>query len=77
MSKCGYTIWPYTENNRCVLEPHEGNQHQDRRGRKFDHAQYLPGERKRWADLTPQEQLNVAFCGDPDDDDSVDENSDS
>ena len=69
--RCGYTIWPYTENNFCVLDPHEAGDHQDKRGRKFNHAGYLKGERKRWADLNPQEQINVAFSGDPDDDDSV------
>jgi len=39
-SQCGYTIWPYTENNRCVREKHIGL-HRDARGRQFNNAGYI------------------------------------
>lgn len=43
---CGEVVWPYTENNVCVLEePHEGQDHQDSRGRRFMIAGYVKGER--------------------------------
>jgi hypothetical protein len=38
---CGYTIWPYTENNICVDEPDHEGKHKDRRGREFDHGGYI------------------------------------
>ena len=38
---CPATIWPYTENNLCVLNrSHEGD-HEDAKGRKFTHGGYL------------------------------------
>lgn len=38
---CGHTIWPYTENNTCVLPPHISGDHRDARGRKFGITGYL------------------------------------
>ena len=38
---CLYVIWPYTENNICVLEKHHEGNHKDARGREFDNVTYI------------------------------------
>lgn len=39
---CGQNVWPYTENNTCVLKPgHPGPYHQDPKGRRYTPAGYL------------------------------------
>lgn len=42
--RCGERVWPYTENNVCVLEPHDTGYHKDARGRPFNHATYVKEE---------------------------------
>jgi hypothetical protein len=32
---------------------------------------------KRWSELTPEQQINLACCGDPDDDDTYIDGDDS
>jgi hypothetical protein len=33
---CGKRVWPYTENNVCVLPPHKAGRHKDAKDREFD-----------------------------------------
>lgn len=43
---CGYTVWPYTEHNRCMLRKKDHPEyHKDDRDREFDNVTYLKGER--------------------------------
>jgi hypothetical protein len=38
---CNARVWPYTENNTCVLIDHPGKPHRDARGRAFDTTGYI------------------------------------
>jgi hypothetical protein len=62
--RCNYSVWPYTENNMCVLDPHDKGLHKDARNREFNNAGYIRTK------LSAEQQLNLALCGDPDDDDT-------
>jgi len=39
---CGHVVWPYTEANVCLRDPHEAGLHLDKRGREFDATHYMP-----------------------------------